>query len=256
MTFMKIKEFDKWVKSILNIDEMARIDSSLNGLQVGREDSEINKIAFAVDASLESIRRAIEQKADILFVHHGLYWGRVIPIRGDFYNRIESLIKNNLSLYAAHLPLDMNEEFGNNAGLAKILQLKKIEPFGEYKGIKIGFKGILPSTMTRDEVIEKLFGGWDNSIKILPFGKEKIQSVALISGDAPFEMLQAIEEKVDLYLTGESSHVLYHTALEAGINVIFGGHYATEVYGVKLLAEKVSKELSLETVFIDIPTGL
>jgi dinuclear metal center YbgI/SA1388 family protein len=232
------------------------MDSSLNGLQVGQEEAEIKKVAFAVDASLESFNRAVESGADLLFVHHGLYWGRVIPVTGDFYRRMEILIKNNLALYAAHLPLDMNEEFGNNAGLSRTLGLKEVEPFGDYKGIKIGFKGILDEELTRDEIIEKLFGGWDNTIKILPFGKERIKTVAIISGDAPFELLQAINENIDLYITGESSHVLYHTALEAGINVIFGGHYATEVYGVKLLAQKVAKELSLETVFIDVPTGL
>jgi dinuclear metal center YbgI/SA1388 family protein len=253
---MNIQDFDKWVKTYLNIDEMVRMDSSLNGLQVGQEEAEIKKVAFAVDASLESFNRAVESGADLLFVHHGLYWGRVIPVTGDFYRRMEILIKNNLALYAAHLPLDMNEEFGNNAGLSRTLGLKEVEPFGDYKGIKIGFKGILDEELTRDEIIEKLFGGWDNTIKILPFGKERIKTVAIISGDAPFELLQAINENIDLYITGESSHVLYHTALEAGINVIFGGHYATEVYGVKLLAQKVAKELSLETVFIDVPTGL
>lgn len=91
---------------------------------------------------------------------------------------------------------------------------------------------------------------------MLPFGKDEINSVALISGDAPFELEQAIDENIDLYLTGEASHILYHRAQEAAINVLFGGHYATEIYGVKLLADKVSKELSLDTVFIDIPTGL
>lgn len=253
---MKVKEFDLWIKSILNIDEMVRIDISLNGLQVGREEKEIKKIAFAVDASLESFKRAAETGADLLFVHHGLYWGKIIPVRGDFYKRMELLIKNDLALYAVHLPLDVHEELGNNAGMVNALGLKNIEPFGEYKGIKTGFKGVFDSPRSRDEIIKKLFGGWDNSIGILPFGKDEIKSVALVSGDAPFELMQAIDEDVDLYLTGESSHKLYHTALEAEINVIFGGHYATEIYGVKLLADKVSKELSLETVFIDIPTGL
>ncbi|MBI9099067.1 MAG: Nif3-like dinuclear metal center hexameric protein [Spirochaetaceae bacterium] len=253
---MKVKDFDIWIRNILRIDEMVRIDSSLNGLQVGREEDEIEKIAFTVDASLESFTRAIEAKAQMLFVHHGLYWGRVIPITGSFYKRIEMLIKNNLALYTAHLPLDINEEFGNNAGLAKILGLQDLQPFGDHKGLKIGFKGILPEPLSRDEIINTLFGGWDNSIKMLPFGKDEINSVALISGDAPFELEQAIDENIDLYLTGEASHVLYHRAQEAAINVLFGGHYATEIYGVKLLADKVSKELSLDTVFIDIPTGL
>ncbi len=253
---MNIKDFDLWIKSILNIDEMSRIDVSLNGLQVGRYETELKKIAFAVDASQETFNRAIDAGADLLFVHHGLYWGRVVPIRGDFYNRIAMLVKNDLALYAAHLPLDMHPELGNNAGLAKILKLKNLEPFGLSKGVKIGLKGNFDQPLSRDEVVNRLFGGWDNSVKMLPFGRDDVRSVALISGDAPFELHQAIEEEVDLYLTGEASHVLYHTALEAGINVLFGGHYATEVYGVKLLADKVSKELSLDTVFIDVPTGL
>ncbi len=253
---MNIKEFDSWAKEILNFDETSRVDSSLNGLQVGQGNREIKKIAFAVDASLESFRRAVQLNADMLFVHHGLFWGREIPVCGAHYKRMEVLIKNDLALYAAHLPLDMHGEFGNNAGLSSILGLENIESFGAYKGVKIGFKGVLNKALTREEILEKVFGGWDNSIKMLPFGKDKIESVALISGDAPFELTQAIEDGIDLYLTGESSHVLYHTALEAGINVIFGGHYATEIYGVKLLAKKVAEELSLETVFIDIPTGL
>lgn len=253
---MNIKDFDLWIKGILNIDEMSRIDVSFNGLQVGREESELKKIAFAVDASQETFNRAIDAGADLLFVHHGLYWGRVIPITGDFYKRIAMLINNDLALYAAHLPLDMHPELGNNAGLAKALKLKNVEPFGIVKGVNIGLKGTFEKAMTRDEIVNILFGGWDNSVKMLPFGKDEIRSIALISGDAPFELHQAIDEEVDLYLTGEASHVLYHTALEAGINVIFGGHYATEVYGVKLLADRVSRELSLDTVFIDVPTGL
>lgn len=253
---MDVKEFDIWIRKILNIGEMAGRDASLNGLQVGRTEKQLNKIAFAVDASLESFRRAIELNADLLFVHHGLYWGRVIPVVGDFYKRMELLIKEDLALYAAHLPLDMHGELGNNAGMARALGLEQLEPFGTYKGVDIGWKGVFERPLNRDDIVSRLFGSWEETVKLLPFGKEMIRSVAVISGSASYELEQAIAADVDLYLTGEAGHVLYHTALEAGINVICGGHYATEVYGVKLLAEKISKDLSIETVFIDIPTGL
>ncbi|MBB6482585.1 Nif3-like dinuclear metal center hexameric protein [Spirochaeta isovalerica] len=253
---MNVEEFDKWVRNILNINEMAGRDASLNGLQVGRTEKELKKIAFAVDASMESFRRASESGADMLFVHHGLYWGRVIPVTGDFYRRMEILIKNDLALYAAHLPLDMHEELGNNAGMAKALGLKSLEPFGAYKGVHIGWKGEFETPQTRDEITARLFGSWEESVRVLPFGKDEIRTVALISGSASHDLDQAIEAGADLYLTGEAGHVLYHAALEAGINVICGGHYATEVYGVKLLAEKIKRELSIETEFIDIPTGL
>lgn len=253
---MKTEDFDIWVKKILNIVEMTGRDASMNGLQVGRPEKEIQKIAFAVDASLETFKRAKEAGAHMLFVHHGLYWGRPVPVTNEFYKRMEFLIKEDLSLYAAHLPLDMNEDVGNNAGIAKTLGIETLEPFGEHKGLYIGWKGELPEALSRDEVIKKLFGGWDDSIKSLPFGPDKIKSAAIITGSAPHELSQAIEANVDLYLTGEAGHVLYHAALEAGINVICGGHYATETYGVKMLAEKVARELSLETLFIDVPTGL
>lgn len=253
---MNIKEFDFWIRNILNIDEMAGRDASLNGLQVGREEKELKKIAYAVDASMESFRRAVELNADLLFVHHGLYWGRVIPVVGDFYRRMEILIKEDLALYAAHLPLDLHDKLGNNAGIARALGMKKLEPFGEYKGIHIGWKGTFTEPVTGHEIVSRLFGSWEESVKLLPFGPDKIKTAAIISGSAPHELNQAVEAGVDLFITGEAGHVLYHTALEAGINVICGGHYATEVYGVKLLAEKISKELSIETIFIDVPTGL
>lgn len=248
---MKIEEFDKWVKSFLNIDELKSRDYSMNGLQVGKPGKDLKKIAFAVDASMETFRRAVEKNADMLFVHHGLYWGRPLPVTGDFYRRMEFLISENLSLYAAHLPLDMNGELGNNAAMAKALGIEEPEPFAVY-----GWKGVLKEPLSRDDLIKKIFGGWENGLRVLPFGPEIIRSAAVMTGSADHEVEEAIKDGVDLYLTGEAGHILYHYALEAGINVICGGHYATETYGVRLLSEKVSRELSIETVFIDVPTGL
>jgi dinuclear metal center YbgI/SA1388 family protein len=252
---MRIADFDKWVRSVLNIDEMTGKDFSLNGLQVGDFNGDISKIAFAVDGVKAVFDRAAQEKADLVFVHHGLFWGREQALTGVHYHRVASLIKNDIALYAAHLPLDMDGELGNNIGLSRRLGLVKVEPFGDFRGKKIGCMGILPEPTRPEDLVMRLFGGWAPDIRLLDFGPELVQSVALISGGAPDDVAQAIELGADLYITGESKHSVYHLCKEAGINVIFGGHYRTETDGVLSMKKKVEDELNLETVFIDIPTG-
>ncbi len=253
---MLINDFDKWCRSFLDIELMEGRDYSLNGLQVGQEDRTIGKVAFAVDACRETFEKAVEEKADLLFVHHGLFWGKPFAITGPQYKRMDVLLQNNLALYAVHLPLDMHPQLGNNAVIADILGLENKDGFGDYKGTKIGIKGMLPSPVKRDDLVIRLFGGWDPSIRMLPFGPEMVSTVGIISGGAPKEVEEAIALELDLYITGDAAHTVYHQSLEAGINVLFGGHYMTETTGVKAVMEKVRKELGLETVFIDVPTGL
>jgi dinuclear metal center YbgI/SA1388 family protein len=209
-----------------------------------------------VDACLESIRRASEWEADLLFVHHGLFWGRPLAVTGGHYQRLRALIQADLALYAVHLPLDMHVELGNNAGLARRIGLQQTEPFGEYRGVKIGFKGILPDERTLEQVVRTCCGGSEQGINVLPFGPDKIRTVGIVSGGAADEAIQAMEEKLDLFITGDASHTIYHHCLEGRINVIFGGHYLTETSGVMLLAEKLQKDTDLQTRFFDIPTGL
>ncbi len=252
---MLLCELDSWFRSFLEIDNLARIDSSLNGVQVGDLDAEVKRIAFAVDASLETFRRAVEQGADLLTVHHGIYWGSVYPITGVAYRRMQFLLRNGLSLYAVHLPLDRHPELGNNAGIARALGLESVEPFGTYKGVDIGCRGVFPRTRSLDDVVTALPGD-AGEIHVLPFGKSDIRSVGIVSGGAPRDVEQAIAEGLDLYITGDRSHSVYHLCMEAGINVIFGGHYLTEIWGVKLLAEKAERELPVSSIFIDLPTGL
>ena len=252
---MTIGEFDGWVRSFLNIDEMAGKDYSLNGLQVGDASREVRKIAFAVDGVKAVFDQAAREKADLLFVHHGLFWGREQAVIGVHYHRMAALIKNDIALYAAHLPLDMDGEVGNNIGLARKLGLADVEPFGDFRGKKIGFMGTLPDPASPEELVMRLFGGWAPDIRLMDFGPERVSRIALISGGAPDDVTQAIDRGADLYITGESKHSIYHLCREAGINVIFGGHYRTETDGVLSMKKKVEEELKLETVFIDIPTG-
>lgn len=253
---MRIQDLDKYFRSILRIDDLARIDSSLNGLQVDKDSPETSKIAFAVDACMESFRLAAEWGADVLFVHHGLFWGKDLRVIGSHRARLKYLFEKNLALYAAHLPLDVHPEIGNNAGMAKTLGLSEVTPFGIYKGIDVGVKGRFPAPVTIDTVETLLFGASPKPHTVLPFGKSSIETVGIVSGGAPYEAFQAIEQGLDLYITGEASHSVYHLCQEEGLNVIFGGHYRTETWGVRLLAERTREETGLLTRFFDVPTGL
>ena len=253
---MVISHLDSFLREYLEIERFAPIDASLNGLQIGRRDKEVRKIAYSVDAALETMCRAVEAEADMLLVHHGIFWGQVYPVVGPAFERFRTLIEHDLSLYAVHLPLDYHPQVGNNAVMAEHLGLLDIAPFGLYRGASIGWKGRLEVPRTTREIAETLFGTADEVLSLLPFGPEKVETVGIVSGGAPKSVSEAIGEGLDLFVTGDASHTIYHEALEGGINVIFGGHYATETWGVRRLASLLSDKFGLETVEIDLPTGL
>lgn len=252
---MLIDEFDKLIQEMLDIKQIGNADSALNGLQVSRNNSDIKKVAFSVDASMESFKRAIEKKSDLLFVHHGLFWGKVESISGNLYRRLKFLLKNDLALYAVHLPLDLHPEFGNNICIARYLGLKNVESFGTYHGVVIGKKGEFDVEQSIYDICSHLCGQNSLNQNILCFGSEKVKSVGIVSGGAAKNAHEAIEQKLDLFITGESSHEIYHACQEAGLNVIFAGHYKSEQWGVKTLAQKIHEQTDLDTFFIDIPTG-
>lgn len=252
---MTVRELELYLNTVLNVDQFRNVDSGLNGLQLGSGSRPVQKVAFAVDACMASFECAADWGADLLVVHHGIFWGGTLPLTGTHYDRVAFLVKNNLALYAAHLPLDAHGDFGNNIGLARQLGLASIEPFGVYKGQHVGLRGILPKPMRLEEVSELLFGDSRGTLGQLNFGKEFNSTVGIISGGGTNEVHQAIAAGLDLYITGESGHTIYHPCQEAGINVLFGGHYATEIWGVALLAKHIREELKLETRFFDLPTG-
>ena len=165
-------------------------------------------------------------------------------------------MEHDLALYGVHLPLDMHPEVGNNIGLARLLGLTELSPFGSWKGFKIGLKGVLPAQRTIEELARALGGPQGSPVRMLPFGPAQVRTVGVISGGAPWEALQAIEEGLDCYVTGESAHGIYHHCLEAGISVMFAGHYHSESFGVRQLAERLALDTGLETSYLDIPTGL
>jgi dinuclear metal center YbgI/SA1388 family protein len=230
-------------------------DDSCNGLQVEGRGGPLRRVALAVDFCLETAEAAAREKADMLIVHHGLIWGGLKSIRGPVYRRVKCLLEAGIGLYAAHLPLDMHPLVGNNAELARILKMKVSGPFGTSDGQSLGLWGELEGTKTLGEITSALATQLGASCKVLSFGTPEIRSLGIISGGAARYVQEAIEKKLDAYLTGESSHSVFHTAQEACINVIYGGHYATETPGIRALGKHVEEKFGLDMVFIDIPTG-
>jgi dinuclear metal center YbgI/SA1388 family protein len=249
-------KLDAFLKSFLDIDGFISKDNSLNGIQVDNDGSAVRKIAFGVDAAMETFERAAALNAGFLFVHHGLFWGSAERLAGNLRQRIKFLLDHNICLYAVHLPLDQHPKFGNNAVLAQLLGLENIKPFGEYHGALIGFKGVFPKPVTTEEAAKKISFMGRAPLGILPFGRKENTSAAVMSGGAAMNARDALAEGVDLFVTGESSHSVYHQCLEGKLNMISGGHYGTEVWGVQAVMRHCMAELGIEAEFIDIPTGL
>jgi dinuclear metal center YbgI/SA1388 family protein len=249
-------QLDAFFRGFLEIEDFAGVDNSLNGIQVDNDGAAVKKIAFGVDAAMETFEQAAAVNAGMLFVHHGLFWGAPLRLTGHLRRRIGFLLEHNICLYAVHLPLDQHPKMGNNAVLAELLGLENIEPFGEYHGRKISYKGTLAKPITVEEAVQKINFMGRPPLGVFPFGKKENTTAAVVSGGAPYEVRQAIDEGVDLFVTGESSHQVYHDCLEGKINMIAGGHYSTEVWGVRAVMQHCITKLGIDAEFIDVPTGL
>ena len=252
---MLISEYGKELWTRLDISSFP-FDRSLNGFQIECPDREIRKAAFAVDAAAETIDRAVEEGADVLVVHHGLFWGEPVAIRNAHYRRVKRALDAGLSLFAVHLPLDAHPLYGNNAQMALRLGMTSFDPFALYHGKYIGFRGALPFPMTIPEIARLLGFSADGGMDVLKFGPDMISTVGIVSGAGGDDVEAAIEEGLDLFITGVAPHEIYHTAKENAMNVLSGGHYRSEVFGVKALERLTKGEWGLETVFIDAETGL
>lgn len=246
------KKIADYINEFLDVDKFK--DIALNGLVV-QNTRGVSRIGVTVDISIESINEAVRNNCDAILVHHGFFWGSPLAITSSHYERVKMLIENDIALLAYHLPLDANMEVGNNGVMTKRLGLIDVLPFGGYKGQLIGYKGILEKPLTNSEVIHKL-GFPEKDVLSLDFGKTANETVAIVSGGAAHNFYDAVEDKIDLFITGDRDHTVYHLAKEVSQNIIFAGHYNTEIFGVKALAEHIEKVFGIGWIFMDIPTGL
>ncbi len=246
----KLKEVVDFLDNELGIKDVE--DSSNNGLQVSGN-SHVRKIAFAVDACLEVFEKAKDY--DMIIVHHGISWGDSLKyLTGINYSRVRFLVGNNISLYAAHLPLDKHKVYGNNAQFCRLFGFSNVKEFGDYNGQAIGFSG--EKEISLNGFVKEINERLNTSCRVLDFGERQIKKIGVVSGGGSSALNEAIDKGLDCFVTGEIPHYAYHLAKEGRINLIAAGHYATESLGVKALMNLVKEKLNVEVKFIDAPSGL
>jgi dinuclear metal center YbgI/SA1388 family protein len=238
---------------VLGIPDFPDYPGAVNGLQVERRGG-VGRILAAVDASEATIREAVNRQGDLLLVHHGLFWGGAAPVTGRRYRKLGEIIRNDLGVYAAHLPLDAHAEIGNSAVLARELDIPIEGAFGHFEGREVGWWGRAdePVAALRDRVAA-VTGG---PVRLIPGGGEGAGRVGVLTGGGGSFIGEAAALGLDTLLTGEGAHHTYFDAMELGVNVLYAGHYATETWGVKALAALVADHFGLAWDFIDLPTGL
>jgi dinuclear metal center YbgI/SA1388 family protein len=243
----------KYCDRILRTGEIGDYDGAANGLQVENR-GRVTRLAAAVDASLATVRLAIAARADLLVVHHGLFWGASHPWTGKKYELLRRLMENDLAVYSSHLPLDAHPRLGNNAQLCAALGLKRLHPFFFSHGQTIGFQA--RAKISRTDLAARLARATGVPPRVVPGGDKICRHIGVVTGGAGGDLKLAAAEGVDTFITGEGPHWTYALAEELGMNVLYGGHYATETFGVKALAAELSKKFKLPWTFLDHPTGL
>jgi dinuclear metal center YbgI/SA1388 family protein len=249
---MKTQELAEFLNRTLEIDNFK--DISNNGLQV-ENDGTLRRVLCGVDANLKLLDAAIEKRADCIVCHHGISWGDSLKqITGLNYRIISKAIKHNIAIYACHLPLDAHPQYGNNAQLCQILELIEPDSAFDYHGQNIGFTAELAAPVAFKEFHRQVQHKISDQAVAAHLGKDLIHKVGVVSGGAADMVDQAHQLGVDLFLTGEASLQGYNLAEQLGCNVIFAGHYATEIFGVRALANMIDQELKIDAECIDFKT--
>jgi dinuclear metal center YbgI/SA1388 family protein len=228
-----------------------------NGLQVpGRE--EVSKVVTAVSASAELFERAVAANADLIVVHHGLFWGSTpTAIDPPMKRRLKLLFDADLSLAAYHLPLDAHPEVGNNALIARSLGGEELQPFALHESTPIGFLARFPGEgIPAEELFARVTALTARDPLVFPAGPPLVRTVAIVSGAGSDYLADAILARADAFITGEPSERVMTHAQESSIHFLAAGHYATETFGVNRLGEHLAELLHVEHEFIDVPNPI
>lgn len=243
-------EIIEYINNLLNVNDFD--DFCVNGLQLEGK-KQISKIILGVSSSERLFSEAIKRKADMIIVHHGLFWKndpRPYAVTGIVHNRIALLIKNDINLAAYHLPLDSHLEIGNNAQILKKLELNLISP------VDIGFLGKLNSPVPIDAFVKLVDQRLETISLAFPFGNKKVSRVLVISGSAAYNYSLAISQGADTFLTGEIKESLVRAIEEVKLNLINAGHYNTEKFGVQALGSRLQKRFKVICEFVDVPNPI
>ena len=248
-----LSEIVTYTDRLLRTRDVVDWDNALNGLQI-ENSGRVTRIGAAVDGSTRVLTGAEKRDVDFLIVHHGLFWPGLQPVRGALRRQLRIAFENDIALYSAHLPLDIQPRVGNNAQLVAALGLKFAKPFLEEKGQPVGLR--ISASLPRSELVCKLERTLNGPVKVFGFGPKQTRAIGVVTGAAGSEIYRVADEEIDTFITGEAPHWAAVAAEEIGVNLLLGGHYATEIFGVKALAAHLSKRFRVPWEFIDCPTGL
>lgn len=248
-----LQEIVAFLDGELRIAEIPDYPGAVNGLQLANGGA-VSKVVAAVDASLPVVEAAVAAGADLLVVHHGMFWQGAQPLTGAFYRKIKVAMDGGLAIYSAHLPLDVHPELGNNALLMNALGIGSGGTFFDWKGTRLGLTADV--VISRVELRKRLSAAVGGPIHLCPGGPEEVRKIGLVTGGAGSEVALCPREGIDTFITGEGPHWSYPMAEELGVNLMYAGHYATETFGVKALAGRLGRDFGLPWEFIDHPTGL
>lgn len=248
-----------FLDATLNVRDVPDYPNAVNGLQLENV-GDIVRVATAVDFSSATVEGAVEQNAQLLLVHHGMFWSGVQPITHHRHRRLKMLLANDVAVYSAHLPLDMHPELGNNALLARRLGLEPTSGFLRYQTIDVGLSGEsdLPTRLIAERAGD-LAAEFRGTLVTTPFDSNRLTrrwGICTGAGADSHSLEEAARRGIDTLIVGEGPH---HTAVQArelGIVVLYAGHYATETLGVRALGDSLASMLGLSAVFIDMPSGL
>lgn len=242
-----------FANDLLEVSQIEDYPGAVNGLQLENR-GVVSKIGAAVDASSHTIELAVREGVDFLVVHHGLFWGGTSPVTGLVYRRLAKAMEADLAIYSVHLPLDFHPEIGNNVLFASALELLPVSPFRFVKGRAHGCVSAV--AMDLSELILRVERVLGRKIWCCPAGPERTQRIGIVTGGAGAYIAEVAAEGVDTFLTGEGPHHTFTLAEELGMNLLYGGHYATETFGVKALAARLGQRFNLPWTFLDHPSQL
>jgi len=235
----------RYLNEYLSIGEFS--DYGPQGLQVEGK-AEVQKIVIGVSACAQLFMQAIQAQADMIIVHHGILWDRESHVvKGWFKNRLSLLLQNDITLLAYHLPLDKHPVVGNNAVAAREIGLSHTEDFSD-----VGIKGLLPG-ISFEELVTRVQKVFKSDPIVFPYGPEIIEKAAICSGGAEREIVRAIDEGLDAYITGEVSEPIMNLAREGNIHFVAAGHHATERLGIRALGDHIAESFDVQVEFIDVP---
>lgn len=253
MAQVTLSEIVEHLDTLLRVAEVPDYPHAHNGLQVANRGI-VTRVAVAVDAARATIDEAARAGADLLIVHHGLFWDGNPRLTERRFRRIQAILAADMAVYSVHLPLDVHPQLGNNAVLARELGIDIDGRVGEYRGEPMGVSGRI--AIRREALVARLDDLLGSRVRLIAGGPELTQRVGVVTGGGASAIHAAIEDGVDTFITGEGAHHTYFDAMEGGVNLILAGHYATETWGVRALGAHLEEQFGLPWQFIDHPTGL